>query len=146
MHNRLSPVSLVALAETSPLASDAGTTEAIFKPIGTDIVPAATGQVMPPQVTVPRAKGKLKVLASQMSPVQSSLIRPAASMWILKLPPLTTSSREPVPVKVTASPILKDSGCKSVTFPCVVESPQSSQVMATAPPSTVVVNSDCLVK
>ena len=38
---------------------------------------------MPPFVTVSKATGKLKVLASQMSPVQSSLIRPAASMWML---------------------------------------------------------------
>ena len=67
-----------------------------------------------------------------MSPVHVFLMK-LAFMLSLNSPPETSLSTVPVPVRVEAVPIAIELGCKSLTFACVEESPQSAQVTDIVP-------------
>jgi hypothetical protein len=57
---------------------------------------------------------------------------------ITKLPPASSLSNEPLPVKVVEAPMSIVFGSKSATFPWVEASPQSFQVTSNVPPVLVV--------
>merc|ERR1719267_456612 len=99
MHRRSSPLVPAPLMVIAARARDAGSAPAILILVPTETLPAATGQLRPSHVMEPAPTGRLKVEASQMSPLKVLCTMPPPALTSREnLPPVTASSTLPEPM------------------------------------------------
>jgi len=115
MQKSLSPFVAAAVHVVVDFKSALGTIAERLKSTLTEVDPFLMGKDKALKVSEPLPSGKLHVFEALASPLQESLIIPAANSRS-KFAPATSSSRFPVPTKVAFVPVVIEAGVKPVIF------------------------------